>query len=64
MPGLGKSSLLKNTTFFLGERGIYPDGIVFIDLIHVTTFMDLIKIIIRYLDDDEMEEVNQPANVL
>jgi len=42
MPGLGKSSLLKNATCFLGERHIFPDGIVYIDVNHVNKFLDLI----------------------
>jgi len=42
MPGLGKSSLLKNATCFLGERNIYKDGIVYIDLHGVSTFKDTI----------------------
>ena len=42
MPGLGKSSLLKNATCFLGERDIYKDGVVYIDFLHVTTFREAI----------------------
>ena len=51
MPGLGKSSLLKNATCFLGERDIYKDGVVYIDLVGVTTFRDAIQIINAYLKD-------------
>jgi len=38
MPGLGKSSLLKNVTCFLGERDIYKSGVIYIDFNHVRTF--------------------------
>ena len=49
MPGYGKSSLLKNATCFLGERNLYPDGIVYIDLIRVAKFSDVIYIMSKYL---------------
>ena len=38
LPGLGKSSLLKNVTVFLGERNYYKDGLMYVDLRHITTF--------------------------
>jgi hypothetical protein len=55
MPGLGKSSLLKNVTCFLGERDIYRDGVLYIDYYHVKTFNEAIEITTAYLkgDDDE-----------
>jgi hypothetical protein len=49
MPGLGKSSLLKNVTCFLGERDIYRDGVLYIDFYHVCTFKEAIEIINAYL---------------
>ena len=52
MPGLGKSSLLKNVTCFLGERDIYKDGILYIDFLHVTTFNEAIQIMKQYFEDD------------
>ena len=57
MPGLGKSSLLKNVTCFLGERDIYKDGVVYIDFLHVTTFRDAIQIINAYLNDNQDENL-------
>lgn len=51
IPGLGKSSLLKNVTVFLGERDIYKDGIVYIDFLHVMTFKEVLQIIAAYLKD-------------
>jgi len=53
MPGLGKSSLLKNVTCFLGERDIYKDGILYIDFLHVTTFNDAIQIMKQYFQDED-----------
>jgi len=53
MPGLGKSSLLKNVTCFLGERDIYKDGVVYIDFLHVLTFKDAIQIINAYIKDQD-----------
>ena len=53
MPGLGKSSLLKNVTCFLGERDIYKDGVVYIDLMHVKTFTEVIQILSCYIKDEE-----------
>ena len=52
MPGLGKSSLLKNVTCYLGERDIYKDGILYIDFLHVTTFNEAIQIMKQYFEDD------------
>ena len=37
LPGLGKSSLLKNVCCYLGERNLYKDGLVYIDLNQITT---------------------------
>ena len=31
MPGLGKSSLLKNVSNFIGERNLYYDGVLYIN---------------------------------
>ena len=67
MPGLGKSSLLKNATCFLGERHIFPDGIVYIDVNHVNKFLDLIQIINKYLivkEDQNEGELDQNESML
>lgn len=32
MPGLGKSSLLKNVSNFIGDRNLYRDGLIYINL--------------------------------
>jgi hypothetical protein len=53
MPGLGKSSLLKNVTCFLGERNIYKDGVLYIDFLHVTTYKEAIQIINEYLIEEK-----------
>jgi len=37
MPGMGKSSLLKNVSCYIGERNHYKDGLVYIDFTNVTT---------------------------
>lgn len=56
MPGLGKSSLLKNVTCFLGERDIYKDGILYIDFLHVTTFNDAIQIMKQYFQEEDYND--------
>jgi hypothetical protein len=53
MPGLGKSSLLKNVTCFLGERDIYKNGVFYIDFLHVTTFKEVVQILSLYLMEDQ-----------
>ena len=53
MPGLGKSSLLKNVTCFLGERNIYKDGVLYIDFLHVITYKEAIQIISTYLIEED-----------
>ena len=59
MPGLGKSSLLKNVTCFLGERDIYKDGVLYIDFLHVTSFKDAIMIVLAYMKDIEEDQFYQ-----
>lgn len=56
MPGLGKSSLLKNVTCFLGERDIYKDGVIYIDFLHVLTFKESVQIFNAYLKDVEEDQ--------
>lgn len=51
MPGLGKSSLLKNCTCYLSERDIYKDGIIYIDFMHVSSFTEILQIFEAYLRD-------------
>lgn len=53
MPGLGKSSLLKNVTCFLGDRDIYKDGVFYIDFLHVQTFKESLQILNAYLKEEE-----------
>jgi nucleoside-triphosphatase THEP1 len=31
MPGLGKSSLLKNVSNYIGERNLYRDGLIYMN---------------------------------
>jgi hypothetical protein len=61
MPGLGKSSLLKNVTCFLGERDIYKSGVFYIDFLHVTTFKEVIQILSLYLMDNNFNEQYQTS---
>jgi Ni2+-binding GTPase involved in maturation of urease and hydrogenase len=56
MPGLGKSSLLKNVTCFLAERDYYKDGVVYIDFMHVTSFQEIVQIFSFYLTDVIFED--------
>ena len=53
LPGVGKSSLLKNVTCFLGERNIYKDGVVYINFSHVLKYQEAIEIICAYLSIDD-----------
>lgn len=52
MPGLGKSSLLKNVTCYLGERNIYSEGILYLDFLHVLTFKEVVETIYIYLRNE------------
>ncbi len=38
MPGLGKSSLLKNVSNYIGERNLYPDGVLYINFQSIRSF--------------------------
>jgi len=62
MPGLGKSSLLKNVTCYLGERDIYKGGVIYIDFLHVLTFKETIQIFNLYLKDIEEDQFYQSFN--
>lgn len=31
MPGLGKSSLIKNASNYIGERNLYRDGLIYMN---------------------------------
>ena len=53
MPGLGKSSLLKSVTCFLGDRDIYKDGVLYIDFLHVQTFKESLQILNAYLKEED-----------
>lgn len=59
LPGLGKSSLLKNVTVYLGERNYYKDGLIYIDLRHITTFQEALKIVSLYLHEGDDNEHDQ-----
>lgn len=62
MPGLGKSSLLKNCTCYLSERDIYKDGIIYIDFMHVSSFPEIIQIFNAYLKDANLAECIEPQD--
>ena len=53
LPGLGKSSLLKNVCVYLGERNLYKDGLVYIDLNQIKTFNEALKVVNMYLNQEE-----------
>lgn len=38
MPGLGKSSLLKNVSNYIGERNLYIDGVLYINFHTIKSF--------------------------
>jgi hypothetical protein len=38
MPGLGKSSILKNVSNYIGERNLYPDGVLYINFQSIRSF--------------------------
>lgn len=38
MPGLGKSSLVRNATNYVAERGYYVDGILYLNVSRIDTF--------------------------
>ena len=61
MPGLGKSSLLKNVTCFLGERDIYKSGVLYIDLLPVTSYKEVIQIISGYLIGEDYNDQYQTS---
>lgn len=42
MPGLGKSSLIKNVSNFIGERNLYRDGLLYINFQNVKTFHEFL----------------------
>ena len=56
LPGLGKSSLLKNVCVYLGERNLYKDGLVYIDLNQIKSLQEALKIVNMYLNVDEDEK--------
>ena len=64
LPGLGKSSLLKNVCVYLGERNLYKDGLVYIDLNLIKTMQEALKIVNMYLniDDDENDQFRLSFN--
>lgn len=62
MPGLGKSSLLKNVTCHLGERDVYKDGVLYIDFLHVSTFKESVQILNAYLKDIEEDQFYESFN--
>ena len=61
MPGLGKSSLLKNVTCFLGERDIYKSGVLYIDLLPVTNYKEVIQILSGYLIGEDYNDQYQTS---
>ena len=52
MPGLGKSSLIKNASNFIGERNLYRDGLLYINCQTVKTFHELLAIIMQNLEEN------------
>ena len=51
MPGVGKSFALKNVALYLGERGMYPGGILYANLSGVHNLIDALIVLIQKLED-------------
>ena len=47
IPGVGKSTLLKNITFFVNEPNFYRNGVIYINFSNVHSFKDAITEISR-----------------
>lgn len=52
MPGLGKSSLLKNVSNYIGERNVYRDGVLYINFNQVKTFKEALETILQNFEDN------------
>ena len=52
MPGMGKSSLLKNVSNYIGERNVYRDGVMYINFNQAKTFKEVLETIIQNLEDN------------
>ena len=40
LPGLGKSSLIKNVGNFIGERNLFRDGLLYVNFQNIKTFQE------------------------
>lgn len=47
IPGVGKSTLLKNITYFVAERNFYKNGVIYIDFSNVSSFKEAVTEIVR-----------------
>ncbi|CDW80630.1 nb-arc domain protein [Stylonychia lemnae] len=52
MPGLGKSSLLKNVSNYIGERNFYRDGLLYINFQTIKTFQEALALIMQNFEDN------------
>lgn len=53
LPGLGKSSLVKNVSNYLAERNYYEDGILYINFQQENTLTEAIVTILRSLENSK-----------
>mmetsp|Transcript_3252 Transcript_3252/g.3209 ORF Transcript_3252/g.3209 Transcript_3252/m.3209 type:complete len:130 (-) Transcript_3252:3950-4339(-) len=52
MPGLGKSSLLKNVSNYIGERNLFVDGVLYVDFHCIKSFREALALTMSALDDN------------
>jgi hypothetical protein len=52
MPGLGKSSLLKNVSNYIGERNLFRDGLIYMNFQTIKTFQEALAFIMQNLEDN------------
>ena len=57
MAGIGKSSIMRNTTNFLWERGFYNGGILYLNVSKVMTLKGIIDIIKYHIQADSNYKV-------
>lgn len=50
LPGVGKSSLIRNVTNYIAERGLYKDGILYLNMNKIEKVSDAIVYLCESLD--------------
>eukprot|EP00347_Sterkiella_histriomuscorum_P010299 403376838 len=65
MPGLGKSSLIRNVTNYIAERSIYKDGILYLNVSKVENLKEIILQLITQLEyKNEDLTINQTRSII